>query len=117
MNGDLNLSKEFSMRINSNKIFFSVYQSGNSLEANKADHDKACEMLKREDIFYCVVSGVYKGTKELSFMLTSEYSREPDVNLYLALSTARLFNPESVLEVHNDGTAIIHSPDRNEWVQ
>ncbi len=93
------------MRLNSNKILVSVFQSSQSLEANTANHNKAIEMLTREAIPFQVVKGVYKGSSELSFLLSSDSAQGHFVNQFMALNLGRLFNQESILEVHNDNTA------------
>lgn len=96
------------MRLNPNKILVSVFQSSQSLETNTANHNKAIEMLTREDIPFQVVKGVYKGVSELSFLLSSDSINGHLVNKSVALNLGRLFNQESILEVHNDDLAQLH---------
>lgn len=79
-----------------------------SNEQNHANHEKAIEMLERDNVRFQVVNGVYKGTKELVFLMSSTDVNTHDQNLTVAYMLGFLFNQESLLEVHNDSTAVLH---------
>lgn len=89
-----------------NKVFVSVetaYSDQNELSIRKAK-----DLLRREDVSYTLVNGVYHDIPEKSFMLASTDINVHEDNLQAALNLARLFNQESVLEVLNDGTSYLH---------
>jgi cold shock protein len=96
------------MRTQSNHVFVSVYLASKSLEVNKVNHDKARLLLEREGRNVRVVNGSYKGTRELSFLLSSDSAADHADNLDIALQLGLLFSQKSVLEVCNDNTAYLH---------
>lgn len=95
--------------LNPNKIFVSVYRDYNGDEINHQNHEKAKEMLIKSNTSFTIVKGVYKGNSELTFMLISTDVKKHINNLDIALNLGLLFNQESVLEVLNDDTAILHN--------
>lgn len=94
------------MLIQPNKVFVSVFspQSNNPL-----NHSKAAAMLVREGFQFQVVNGVYKGVKELVFLLSSTCIKQHKANVIIAMELGLLFNQEHVLEVGNDNMAILHT--------
>jgi hypothetical protein len=86
----------------------SAYNSKLSNEQNHANHEKAIEMLVRDNVQFQVVNGVYKGAKELVFLMASADVDTHDQNVTAAYMIGLLFNQESLLEVHNDSTAVLH---------
>ena len=94
--------------LRSNLVLVSAYGSKLSNEQNHANHEKAIEMLERNNVRFQVVNGVYKGAKELVFLMASTDFYTHDQNVTVAYMVGHLFNQESVLEVHNDGTAVLH---------
>lgn len=97
------------MKVNNNIVLVSVYRSELSNEVNHANHVKAIELLKCDDVPFSVVKGNYKGNDELTLMLSTNDAKKHSDNLSNALNLAYLFNQDSVLEVHNDGTSVLHS--------
>jgi len=96
------------MKTKSNKMFVSAFQSGFTGDANWINHNKAREMLKREGVVFGEVKGCYKGKLEYAFILVSDSQQGHKDNFQLAYSLGQLFNQESILEVHNDDTAVLH---------
>lgn len=94
--------------LNPNKVLVSAFQNGKTDEQNRANHERAYDILRREGLNFRVVRGVYKGVAELSFVLFGDDIRTHEGNLQACINLARLFNQESVLEVHNDGAAALH---------
>jgi hypothetical protein len=78
-----------------------------SLQDNLDNHNKAAAMLKNERVPYQIVEGVWKGEKELTFLLASTDAETHEDNLTIARSLGLLFKQDSILEVHNDDTAIL----------
>jgi len=96
------------MLTKSNKVFVSAELSGKSDSINHQNHIKALNLLKREGSNFAVVKGVYKNVAESTFMLYADSAKDHAENLSIALNLGALFNQESVLEVHNDDTAVLH---------
>lgn len=94
--------------LNTNKVFFSAHRVGNSAEQNDSAHAKALDLLRREGVSYRLLMGVWQGNEERSIMLESTDVRQHEQHVELALSLARLFRQDAVLEVANDGAAILH---------
>lgn len=96
------------MRSGLNLIFVSAYLNDFSPEANHQNHAKAREILDKEGFQYQIVGGMYRGSKELSFCLSTDNASTHDKHLSAALNLGLLFNQDSVLEVHRDGVAVLH---------
>lgn len=78
-----------------NLIIISAFQSTESLEKNKENHDNVLKNLKVLSVPYAVVKGCYKGKEELSVMIDAKYRSVVDL-----IMTS--YNQESYLEHHND---------------
>ncbi len=97
--------------LKTNKVFFSVYNADKTESVNFNRHEKFKGFLDAEGISYVELIGVYKGVKELSLLLQSTDIREHESNLQRAIEFGRNYGQESILEVHNDDTAILHYLD------
>lgn len=95
--------------LQTNKVFFSAYRTDRTLEQNLKAHDDAKETLDNLGLLYQVVTGVYKGATELSIMLDASDARSHESNMQVAIELARINAQESILEVHNDGAAVLHT--------
>lgn len=97
------------MRVNTNKVFFSVYQASKSQDENQQAHAEVVKRLTIGRVSFRVVRGVYKGTVEDSFLLEStDYAGHLN-NLTVSGIIARDYAQESILEVHNDNAAVLHT--------
>lgn len=97
------------MIVKTNKVFVSAYSANKSVEANHENHRKAIQLLNDEGITFQIVHGFYKGSKELTLLLSSDNASDHKANLEAALGIGMLFNQESVLEVGNDNASILHN--------
>lgn len=105
------------MNIQSNKVFVSAFRSIQSEHLNRLNHAEARNVLIRGGFNFKVVEGVYKGVKELSFVLFADNVDTHTMNMTEALNIARRFGQESILEVHNDGAAELHYLDNGYRVE
>jgi hypothetical protein len=98
--------------LNANKVFFSAFQASQSEGANETAHRAVLTDLALAGVPYRVLAGVYKGAKEKSILLQSDYAPVHTKNLDLAAKLAKRYSQECILEVQNDGTAFIHRVDQ-----
>lgn len=94
--------------LNTNKVFVSAYRSEALDSINKANHAVALDMLRREGVAFTTIIGVWQGIREESFLLQAASARDHALNLHIALSLARLFKQDAVLEVGNDNAAYLY---------
>jgi len=83
-----------------NIIIFSVFQKDVSEDANYMNTIKVESMLKRTNIPFKAVQGVYKGTKEESFIIDLKY-------INAAMELARHYNQESILVIDANSNATL----------
>lgn len=103
--------------LQSNKVFVSAFRTDKSDEQNRVNHEYAFKMLKSRGFNFQVVRGTYKGVSELAFVLLAGDVKTHEDNLRVAFELAHLYSQESVLEVHNDGTAELHYLDNGYRVE
>lgn len=94
--------------IKTSKVFVSVSRSELSSEQNHRNHMQAYDTLRREGIRFHIVRGAYRGHVEESFMLYSTNAEEHAAHLAIGIDLARSFKQDSILEVCNDDTAMLH---------
>jgi hypothetical protein len=83
-----------------NKIIFSVFQNGYSIDENYINTIRMEKELKRSKIEFKALQGMYKGIHEESFAIDLKWLNE-------ALALTQRFNQESVLIVDQDGRATL----------
>jgi hypothetical protein len=94
--------------IKSNKVLFSAFKGSQLPSDNERSHRALLTDLAIAGVPSRVLNGAYKGVTEKCILLESDYVNVHAKNLELALQLAKRYGQESVLEVHNDGAAVLH---------
>ncbi len=81
-------------------LILSAYQVSETQATNSKNHIVLGNSFKSAGVKFRYCTGVYKGTKEPSFMIDNN----PD-NLEVAIKIAQQFDQESILQMDNEGKA------------
>ncbi len=93
------------MNIYNNILIFSVFQKGQTWEANRNAHVKAMQFLKTSLIPHMELTGRYDGNDELSILVDGFKYRD------VVAMFCKANNQECYLESHNDRATFLVFPD------
>lgn len=75
---------------------FSVFQAGASNEVNEQEHERTIDLLRRNEMSFTVLTGIYKGLEETSILVQHDVENESEERI-LIHAIAEKYSQESVL--------------------